>query len=377
MLKSKKKEKIESSLNENDVIKAVDKDDDELVENEQENDNEKDQKSAEAKKGSSLKRTAITLGVLAVLGVAGGAMYYFNGHSEKTSETVSDKQEQAVKTEKAETAEQLAKSPEERFKEKVEERLEVAKQQEANQPANDIQTAEQRQQAQAQAQEQFKEKAKSASPIREVVEMNFANARAIQAEDGTLMLVSDNGRYAFTGKVIDIWQKKELTNIDEIWQSVSTIPVKEFGLNPEDSSAMQIGQGPEHVTVFVDPLCGWCNKLVDEVSKDKELQKEYTFDFYVVPALGDESHKLGYRLYCAPESNELKIKAFLAGKDKVEALVENEKCDASGYDDMLVAAQMLGIRSVPFVVAPNGRFIAGKPSSMRLFLEESKKELKK
>ncbi|HJA17140.1 MAG TPA: thioredoxin fold domain-containing protein [Candidatus Duodenibacillus intestinigallinarum] len=123
------------------------------------------------------------------------------------------------------------------------------------------------------------------------------------------------------------------------------------------------------MTVFVDPLCGWCHKLMGEVVQDEELKQDYTFDFIVIAALGDESAQLAKRLYCAEKVPERRFDLLLKGSEAIQALPEKSGCKNEALQRTAFAAQVLGVKAVPFVIAPDGRFARGKPADLRKFLE--------
>ena len=62
----------------------------------------------------------------------------------------------------------------------------------------------------------------------------------------------------------------------------------------------------------------------------------------------------------------------MKGSDAILALKTKEKCEMAGYNDTLMTAQLLGVQGVPFVVASDGRFVAGKPQDVKAFLKGEK-----
>lgn len=209
----------------------------------------------------------------------------------------------------------------------------------------------------------------SAGKIDRVVKLDFEDAHAVHSDNGQILFMSGNGRFVLVGDLIDVWQKKELKTIEEIADASSRIPIEDLGLTPEGMNTITLGEGPKVVSAFVDPHCGWCHRLVTEVKDDAQLLKDYTVNFYVVPALGAASNEVAKHLYCAKADPKQKLEAFIAGPDKIRALPRNEACDTKGYDQTLMTAQLIGVKGVPFVIAPDGRSVEGKPRSLRNFLE--------
>lgn len=212
---------------------------------------------------------------------------------------------------------------------------------------------------------------KAASPsIERIVDMGITKVRAVKGKDGAMLFIGDMGRFVFTGNVYDLWQKKQLSTIDDVADAVSRMNLSGLNIRPESLNLARFGTGEKHVTVFVDPLCSWCHKLMDEVVADPGLRNEYTFDFLVIPALGEPSRGLARRLFCS-ESDPVKRFAVLReGKKGIEKLAEAPSaCRDEGNQRTQMTATFLGIHSVPFVISPDGRFSRGKPANLRGFLE--------
>lgn len=223
--------------------------------------------------------------------------------------------------------------------------------------------------ASGEAEKKFREQATAVPQIERVIEMDAQKIRAIRSVDGRTMFMVDNGRFVFVGDMFDMWQRKRLMSMDEIADAVRKIDLKGAGFELEEANKFTLGTGKKQVTVFVDPLCGWCHKLIEEVSGDTELLKSHTFDFVIIPVLGPQSEKLARRFSCSSETDMKKrFEAFQKGVEGIEALPLKEKCDGSQYLETKRSAEILGIHSAPLVVAPDGRFARGKPKSMAEFL---------
>lgn len=206
--------------------------------------------------------------------------------------------------------------------------------------------------------------------IERIVDMGISKVRAVKGKDGTIMFIADMGRFVFTGSVYDLWQKKQLTTIDEISDAVSRIDLSGLNLRPETMNLARVGKGKKHVTIFVDPLCGWCHKLMNEVVSDVSLKDEYTFDFLVIPALGKTSDELAKRLFCSETDPEKRFDVLRGGREAIEKLPKtSSSCKTEVYERTKMTSTFLGVQAVPFVIAPDGRFSRGKPANLRSFLE--------
>lgn len=223
--------------------------------------------------------------------------------------------------------------------------------------------------ASGEAEKTFREKAAAVPQIERIIEMDAEKIRAIRAVDGRTMYMVDNGRFVLIGDMFDMWQKKRLRTMDEIADAVRKMDLKGAGFELQNANKFSLGTGKDSVTVFVDPLCGWCHKLIEEVSGDKKLLESHTFDFVVIPVLGDQSEKLARRFSCTSETDmQKRFEAFQKGAEGIEALPLLEKCDGSKFTHTKRSAEILGIRSVPLVVASDGRYARGKPKSIDAFL---------
>lgn len=206
--------------------------------------------------------------------------------------------------------------------------------------------------------------------IEKIVTIPASKIRAIAAKDGSILYIVDNGHFVFAGKLLDIWQQKELTTIAEVEDAVNRVSLDALGYDLWEYAAYKIGTGEKRAVIFVDPRCTWCHKLVDELYRDEAILKDYRFDIHVVPALGIESNDLAKKLYCQTETDPAKrLKVMLDGEEAINKLPQNPKCDRTPHDRSLMMAQLVGIHSVPYLIAPDGRFSIGKPADLRAFLE--------
>ena len=222
-----------------------------------------------------------------------------------------------------------------------------------------------------------REALKNVSPIERIVAIPSETIRAIKSKDGRMMYLVDNGRFVLIGKLVDVWNKKELSTIEEIADAVSHIDLARMGFKLDKVNHISVGTGEKHVVVFVDPQCGWCHKLMDEFNKNPEFRKRYTFDYVVVPVLGERSNQLSKKLFCAKtEDAEEKFRALSAGARAIEALDLKDDCDADVFNQTRVIAQAVGVQGVPMLIAHDGRFTRGKPQDLMAFLEPVSEDVK-
>lgn len=232
--------------------------------------------------------------------------------------------------------------------------------------------------------------------IDRIVAIPANTVRAIEGRDGRVLYLVDNGRFALVGTMVDIWNRKKLSSLDEIEDAVNHIDLTRMGFDVEKTNHIKIGNvgkrdsNESPVTIFVDPRCGWCHRLLKEIQSSPDLLEKYAFNIVVVSVLGDESKALAKRLVCAKESKEGKEnKEGIDSRKKFQALVEGRsglmdenllpqisksECEARAKKVLRnteLQQHALDINSVPFVISSDKRFVRGKPQDLRAFLDEN------
>lgn len=190
------------------------------------------------------------------------------------------------------------------------------------------------------------------------------NALKVQGKDSP-MFISANGRYAFIGTMIDVWDGgKELTNMVDILSSTQKLPLEKLGYKTTDLAPLIYGEGSKEVSLFIDPLS---EASILALLAVKELFKEYRFSIMAIPAYGKKSGEPTRAVSCAIDQQA----AFSALINKSwNTLIQNENCDLVPIQRRIVVAQIIGLRSVPFFIAPNGDYQAGLPDDLKKWLEK-------
>lgn len=205
--------------------------------------------------------------------------------------------------------------------------------------------------------------------IDKVVEMDVKKLRAFRDKEGRVLYMLDNGRFVLVGDIIDVWAKKKLDTLEDLEKAFNRVDLKGLGLEVSKTNHITWGEGEKHVTVVVDPFCGWCHRLVQEIRADRKLAQEYTFDFILVGFLGKKSQDAVRTLACSNAPAEAKLNAFMGGEKALNNLIKAPDCDESKLRESQMAVTALGVQSVPYIIAPDGRFNRGKPRDIRAFLE--------
>ena len=200
--------------------------------------------------------------------------------------------------------------------------------------------------------------AMNAPKIDALVPLPISGLKAVVSND-ELLYISDNGRYVLRGVMYDAWDQKPLKSLDDIRESTTHINLAKMHIDTADFKPLAYGQGREHITVFVDPKCPWCAKLMQQMQAKPELAKRYTFDLVPIPVLGAESQRLVRELGCARDRRAA-LQALMS--ENYDRPLDPEKdCTLQHVQKSMVAAQLLGVTGVPFMIHQDGRVQRGMP----------------
>ncbi len=202
--------------------------------------------------------------------------------------------------------------------------------------------------------------------IEHVVTLPVRRLKAVRSES-QIALISDNGRFVITGgQLMDIWQGRLLTTLDEIQHAATHVDFKKLGLNIDTLNTLTLGSGDQTVVAFIDPRSSPSRDLVKAA---QPLAKTYTFQFVIVPALGEASHQWAKAVACT-KNKRTALKALLG--NTLEQLSVPKDCAQTAlhaYAQTLLLAQLIPIEGVPTLIAPDGRIQRGLPSNLKAWLE--------
>ena len=184
---------------------------------------------------------------------------------------------------------------------------------------------------------------------------------------GKTFIVSASGRYVIRGTMYDMWQGKEIKNVSDLVKTQDYINLSNIGLKAQDLFHVTYGKGTKEVIVFMAPGCPHCKNTIEKM---KGLEEEYTFQIVPLPILGKESIESTKKLLTAAEKNpEIALSAVLS--DKYDNLPDfDPKTDLQGLQKSMIAAQILGLKGVPFIISPSFKTFKGEPKDLAAVLEE-------
>ena len=185
---------------------------------------------------------------------------------------------------------------------------------------------------------------------------------------GKTFFMSANGRYVIQGALMDVWSGKEIKTTRDLAQSASKVDMSKVGPNLDEMLALTYGAGPKEVLVFVAPGCPYCSRTMAQMAG---LEKEYTFKLVPLPILGEASQRQVAELACNAEKYPAEATRALLSESYGNLPIKSVECDMERLAKSTVVSQIIGIRSVPVIVAPDGRVQTGAPSSLAGFLQGS------
>ena len=191
--------------------------------------------------------------------------------------------------------------------------------------------------------------------IKSVKSLPISGVKIIESDKG-VFFVSENGRFAWKGPIYDLWNGKNVQTMEDADTVVNHIDVKKIGLKTDQLATLTIGKGSKEELIFVSSDCPHCRKLLEQAVG---LGNEYRLKVVLVP-MGQKSLEHTKQLMCAKDQ-EVALKALMSGN--FESLGPGE-CDLAPLQHTMVAARILGLRSVPFLIRHDGKVHTGAPKNL-------------
>ena len=182
--------------------------------------------------------------------------------------------------------------------------------------------------------------------------------------DGQLLYSDANAKYIFMGDVLDVQNRKNLT---QARLSVLNV-VKWDSLPLTDAIKLVKGKGERKIVVFSDVDCPYCRKFEGELTKVDNITV-YTF-LYPIEGLHPKAVQTSRQIWCAPDKN--KAWDEYLGSGKIPA--NDGKC-ANPVDENIALANKLGISGTPTIILSNGQRVPGMVPATKL--EEMMKQIAK
>ncbi len=178
-----------------------------------------------------------------------------------------------------------------------------------------------------------------------------------------VVYVSGDGRYLLNGDLIEIGQRRNLT--DE-----RRAALYKAAIDKVDESSMIVytpNQVKHTVTIFTDIDCPYCRKLHKEMQSYLDAGIKVRYLAFPRAGVGSESYKKAVSVWCAKDPARAMTRAK-SGKS-----VESKSCE-NPVDQHLALVRQLGVNATPTIFLENGRRVPGYVPAQRLLqiLEQEK-----
>jgi len=180
---------------------------------------------------------------------------------------------------------------------------------------------------------------------------------------GQVVLVSDDGRYLVQGQVLDMQDKKELT------QGSPALAKYRRDLLDSIKAKDRIVFSPPNpkytIDVFTDVECGYCRKLHSEIAEYNRLGIAVNYMAFPRMGLGSKDHRDMISVWCASDRKQALTDA------KSDKPIVAKDCK-SPVDMEYHIGQRLGISGTPAIFAPDGTQLGGylPPQQLREALDK-------
>jgi thiol:disulfide interchange protein DsbC len=190
------------------------------------------------------------------------------------------------------------------------------------------------------------ERLSSLPRIEEVRRTPMSGLYEVRTESNEIYYTDPEGNYLLQGELIDVRQKRNLTE-----ERIDKLSAIEFSKLPfKDAFTIVQGNGQRKLAVFVDPNCGYCKRF----ERDLEKLDNVTIHVFLYPILGADSVEKARNIWCAKDRSKSWRDWMLNAQKPLEA-----KCDTAAVDRNVEFGHKNRITGTPTSFAANGNRIPG------------------
>jgi len=173
--------------------------------------------------------------------------------------------------------------------------------------------------------------------------------------DGQLVYVDAKAQYVFTGDVIDLKNRRNLTQA-----RLNQLQAVSWNTLPLDNALKTVkGTGARKLVVFSDVDCPYCRKFEAELTKVDNITV-YTF-LYPIEGLHPKAVQTSKQIWCAPDRN----KAWDDYTTK-DIIPKNDGKCANPVDETIALGAKLKISGTPTLIFANGQRVPGMVPAAQL-----------
>lgn len=185
----------------------------------------------------------------------------------------------------------------------------------------------------------------SPGAIESMRKVGYGGFYEVVLSNGEFIYVDETGSYFFTGSLVDVAQRKDVTQARQA--ELSRINFADLPLNQAIKQVR--GNGKRVVATFEDPNCGYCKKLAKELAGMKDVTI-YTF---MIPILSADSGDKVRNIWCASDRSKAWNDWMVEGK-----VPANANCDTPTSKNSEIARKYR-INGTPTIFLADGSRIGG------------------
>lgn len=173
--------------------------------------------------------------------------------------------------------------------------------------------------------------------------------------DGQLIYVDAKAQYVFTGDVIDLKNRTNLTQ-----SRLNKLQAVKWDTLPLNNALKTVkGKGERKLVVFSDVDCPYCRKFEAELAKVDNITV-YTF-LYPIEGLHPKAVQTSKQIWCAPDRNKAWDEYITRGT----VPANDGKC-ANPVDDTIALGGKLKVSGTPTLIFANGVRVPGMVPAAQL-----------
>ena len=174
-------------------------------------------------------------------------------------------------------------------------------------------------------------------------------------KDNTIQILSSNGRFEF-GTVYDRWSQTTIDTLEAAHRTFHYLTFDGVNFSIDQLHPYRLGQGTKTIALFVDPHCPYCHDLLSQLPQHS---REHQFQIIPVALLGQDSVVSITQLHCASDQ-QAAFQALRLGASPAQ-LEQTPNCRLDTLSQRMLAAKMIGITQVPFLIRDDGLVSRGIP----------------
>jgi len=161
--------------------------------------------------------------------------------------------------------------------------------------------------------------------------------------------VTADGKYAFSGDLIELGTNKNLTELHR-----RDLRLKAIAAIPESEMLVFGPHDPKYtITVFTDVDCPYCRKLHSQITEYNQLGIRVRYLPYPRTGPNSASWTKAEQVWCAPDRNEALTRAKLGQE------LKGKVCPNNPVARSYALGQEFAIEGTPAIIMPNGEMLPG------------------